>query len=1356
MKFPASIESAFRPAAALFLALGMITGCDHRAERKPVTHEYHGVVVTNDYEWLEKPENPAVRSWSKAQNRKARSHFDDLPVRDLLRDQLQRMYAKASPNYSALAWRAGKLFLLKFQPPAQQPVLITLNGQIDLKSEQVVLDPNRLSRDGSTTIDWFVPSADGKLVAISLSEKGSEDGTLYIYETATGRKLTDVLPRVQYPTGGGSAAWNADGSGLYYTRYPAKGERDETDLHFFQQVYFHKLGTPVEQDKLELWKGLPRIAEIELESSQDGRHLLARVANGDGGEFAHYLRTPKGEWKQVSRFEDGIKAVEFGRDPLYLEFGRDDSLYLLSTKDAPNGAILRVPLNKPELAGAFTVMREGIFAIQHFKPTASGLAIVIQRGGPEQLIYRDFFNPALSGPSSRSDRPDFRIPHSVGQLLVTHGDEILFRTETYTGPFTWWRYDTNKDRDKGEATALRGTSPVSFTNVETVRVLARSQDGTPVPMTILRRKGTRLNGENPTLLTGYGGYGISRTPRFDFTRHLWLDQGGVIAIANLRGGGEFGERWHEEGQLVNKQNVFDDFAACAEWLVRSNYTKPLKLAIEGGSNGGLLMGAMLTQHPDYMQAVVSHVGLYDMLRAELDPNGAFNVTEFGSVKDQAQFKALHAYSPYHHVQDQTNYPAVLMLTGEHDGRVNPAHSRKMIARLQAATASKNPILLRTSASSGHGAGTGLQERLGQIADIQAFLMEQLGMDYCLVERGPWSGGVTDTSAIIKAKLPRDGLSARLLVSKNPLLTSAKKLSAIISETNRYNLVAFSVRNLEPDTQYYYALEVDGFVARGKRGEFRTFPKPGPASFKIAFASCGRTASTRDVFDRIREQHPLFYMNMGDFHYLDINSDRPALFRAAYDTVLASPQQADLYRAVPFVYMWDDHDYGGNNATRKAKSHQAARKTYDEYVPHYPFADPLLAAPISQSFTVGRVKFILTDLRSDRDDPNDKDDARKSMLGDRQKEWFKQELLAANGKYPLICWMSSVPWIGNKGTAPYAGVLANQFGWIHHTKVSTNAATTNLAVNLPENSPDDPEATAGATNRVLVWQSSLFPNNTSGNAVDGNTRSFSHTADTANSYWMADLGQATRLDRIEIVNRIDCCADRLAGLVVRFFDAASNSLSSVVIPDTAAGGIFEHQLEPGTQVRWIRVGLENGQRNGGGNFYVTLAEVRAFAGETDLLASAIGLTLPGEKNNPQYGPTLKDSDRDDWSAFTTERREIADFIKSNHISGVCILHGDSHMLAADDGRNSDYATGGGARLPVMCAGPLDQNPSLKGGPYSQGVYRVRDKEGESGFGLLTVTDEGDSIKVSFSGRNNKNEEKISLKFSVPATPPARAK
>ena len=1148
-----------------------------KVAKKSVTHEYHGVVVTNDYEWLENASDPAVKSWSTAQNERARAYLDKLSTRAFVHAQLERLFAKTSPNYSSLVWRSGKLFLLKFQPPAQQSVLITLTSPNDLKSEKVVLDPNNLSTNGTVSIDWFVPSIDGKLVAVSLSENGSEDGTLHIYETATGKELPDKIPRVQYPTGGGSAAWNADSSGIFYTRYPATGERPEADAHFYQQIYFHKLGTPVEQDAYEAGKDFPRIAETDLEASIDGRHVLARVANGDGGEFAHYLRTPQGEWKQVTRFEDKVKQAEFGRDPLYIELGRDDSLYLLSTKDAPKGKILRVKLSAPDLASAKTTISETTNTIQSYKPTASGMAIVYSKGGPSQFVYKDFLNTDLSGPSSRSDRPDFKIPTAVGEMLVARGDEVLFRAETFTEPFTWWRFDANKTRDNAEATALKGTSPVPFTDIEAVRVTATSQDGTKVPMTLVKKKGTRLTGDNPTVLYGYGGYDISLTPHFDFARRVWFDQGGVLAIANLRGGGEFGEEWHAAGNLTHKQNVFDDFAACAEWLVRSNYTKPEKLAIEGGSNGGLLMGAMLTQHPNAMKAVVSHVGIYDMLRVELDPNGAFNTTEFGSVKDADQFKALYAYSPYHHVQDKVNYPAVLMMTGENDGRVNPAHSRKMIARLQAATASKEPLLLRTSSTSGHGMGTALNERIEQLADAYSFLLEQLGIDYSLVERGPLSGGITPTSAIVKGKVTRDGMSVRLALSKNALLTSSTFTQPVKSETNHNNVVAFALDNLHPDTQYYYALEIDGRIDRKTRGAFRTFPEAGPASFQIAFASCGRTGSTRDVYDRIREHHPLFYMNMGDFHYSDISTNRISLFRGAYDIVLASPQQGDLYRAIPLVYMWDDHDYGGNNASKKSKTHKAARDTYDEYIAHYPFVDSHEEAPIYQSFTVGRVKFILTDLRSERDPPNTKDDVKKSMMGEKQKQWFKDELLASNGKYPLICWMSSVPWIGEKGKSPYNTVKTNVFGYIHHTQ-------TNL------------------------------------------------------------------------------------------FNVRTNS----------------------------------------------------------------------NRRGPPPG-----NDEDHWSVYATERREIANFIKSNHIQGVCILHGDSHMLAADNGTYSDYATGGGARLPVMCAAPLDQNPSMKGGPYSEGVYRVRDKDGESGFGLLTVTDKGSEIDVAYSGRNNKDEEKISLKFTVPA-------
>jgi prolyl oligopeptidase len=272
------------------------------------------------------------------------------------------------------------------------------------------------------------------------------------------------------------------------------------------------------------------------------------------------------------------------------------------------------------------------------------------------------------------------------------------------------------------------TSPANFDDIEVVREFATSKDGTKVPLNILRKKGLKLNGQNPTLLYGYGGYGINLTPSFDSTRRVWFDAGGVSVVANLRGGGEYGEEWHKAGNLTRKQNVFDDFIAAAEYLIQRRYTSPAKLAVEGGSNGGLLMGAFLTERPDLARAVVSHVGIYDMLRVELDPNGQFNVTEFGTVKDPEQFKALYAYSPYHHVRPGVKYPAVLLTTGENDGRVNPAQSRKMAARLQADTSSGLPILFRSTASAGHGIGTALKDRIAEQADVYAFLFDQLGID----------------------------------------------------------------------------------------------------------------------------------------------------------------------------------------------------------------------------------------------------------------------------------------------------------------------------------------------------------------------------------------------------------------------------------------------------------------------------------------------------------------------------------------------------------------------------------------------------------------------------------------------------
>ncbi len=678
--------------------------------KKPHSDEYHGVTVEDPYQWLENDEDPKVKTWSDAQSQRTRGYLDKSPDRAAVEKQLTEWYAKTSPSYFSLVSRPGVLFAMKFQPPKQQPFLVTLVSADDLKSEKVVLDPNALDAKGTTAIDWFVPSLDGKHVAVSLSKGGSEDGTLHFYETATGKALPDTIAHVQYPTAGGSAAWNADGSGIYYTRFPRKGERPEADLNFYQQVYFHKIGTADTEDTYSVGKDFPRIAEIVLEASRDGRYILATVANGDGGDFAHYLLGPDGKWTQVTKFTDQIKAARLGRDK---------ALYLLSRAGAQRGKILRLPLDTPELRNAVEIVLAGEAVIEQIVPTADAIYVGDILGGPSQI--RRF---GLDG----KDEASIPVPEisSVQEMLALEDNSLLFRDVSYTEPATWFHCVQGKTEPV--KTALRSTSPVSFSDIEVTREFATAKDGAKIPLNIVFRKGMKRDGQNPTLLYGYGGYGISMAPNFDFTRRLWFDRGGVYVVANIRGGGEFGEEWHKAGNLTKKQNVFDDFAAAAEYLIKEKDTRPEKLAIQGGSNGGLLMGAMITQHPDLMRAVVSSVGIYDMLRVELAPNGAFNVTEFGTVKDPEQFKALYAYSPYHQVVDGTKYPSILMMTGANDGRVAPYHSRKMTARLDEANKSDNPILLRTSSSAGHGIGTALSERIKQSADIYAFLFAQLGME----------------------------------------------------------------------------------------------------------------------------------------------------------------------------------------------------------------------------------------------------------------------------------------------------------------------------------------------------------------------------------------------------------------------------------------------------------------------------------------------------------------------------------------------------------------------------------------------------------------------------------------------------
>jgi len=705
--------------------------------KRPIADEYFGVKVTDDYRWLENWDDPAVKQWSAAENARTREYLDHLPARAAIKDRLKQLIGGSSASYSSLQFRAGMLFAEKYQPPQQQPVLVVLRSADDPASAKIIFDPNTASAKGSVAMDFYVPSFGGKYVAAALSQNGSEDASAHIIDVATGKELSDVVPRVNFATGGGSIAWKADSSGFYYTRYPQGSERPPEDANFYQQVYFHKLGTDPKQDAYVLGKDFPRIAEVHLLASDDGEWLLASVGNGDGGQFAHYLMDSDGKWAQITHFEDGIVSVKFGVD---------SALYLLSRKNAPRGQILRLPLSHLDLAQAKVVVPQtpggtnesDRASIEGFIPTVDRLYVIDILGGPSRVRV---FGRKTSERGQRGAAPTFEpmgeVPlppiSSVGQMIPAGGGDVLFLTSTFLNPPAWYRFDATEG--KAVPTALFQTSPIHFDDAEVVRDFATSKDGTRVPINIIRLKTTKLDGSNPVLLSGYGGYGISTKPGFvGSSARLWLDQGGVLVRANLRGGAEYGEEWHLAGNLTRKQNVFDDFLACAQYLIDQKYTSPAHLAILGGSNGGLLMGAAFTQRPDLFRAVVSYVGIYDMLRVELDPNGAFNVTEFGTVRDPDQFKALYAYSPYHHVQDGTAYPAILMPTGENDHRVNPMQSRKMIARLQAADSSGHPILLRTSSSAGHGIGTSLDEAIEQNADVYSFLFDQLGMQFSTAGR----------------------------------------------------------------------------------------------------------------------------------------------------------------------------------------------------------------------------------------------------------------------------------------------------------------------------------------------------------------------------------------------------------------------------------------------------------------------------------------------------------------------------------------------------------------------------------------------------------------------------------------------
>jgi len=679
------------------------------AARIPVVEVFHGVQVVDDYRWLEDDSSPQVKAWVREENALTRKVLDGVPQRMEIARRVRELLSATTISRFSLTYRGGVVFALKSAPPKNQPALVVIPATLDVGQERVVLDPAVLDPTGRTTIDFYTPSYDGRYVALSLSKDGSEDGTGYVYEVATGKRLADIVPRVMYPTAGGSIEWTADSSAFFYTRYPGPSERPDADRQFYQTVWFHRLGTPATADEYVIGREFPRIAEIALAGSRDGRDLLAQVNNGDGGEIAYYLKRSRGPWTKVADFADGIKQMVIGQD------GR---LYARSVKDAPLGRILAIPMVDARLERARVVVPEAATSADDMAVARSRLYVQYRDGGPSQVRMFDLRGAPL-GALPAEPLSDTTVS------AVLEGDDVLVRGMSLVTPATRYRYDARANRLA--ETALNGKPPFNFDDATVERAFAESKDGTRVPLLILHAKNLKLDGTHPTILYGYGGYGISMVPYSSALNRLWLDYGGVYALAGLRGGGEYGEAWHVAGMLTRKQNVFDDFAACMQLLVDRKFTRPDRLAIMGGSNGGLTMGAALTQHPEAMRAVVSEVGIYDSLRWETQPNGEFNVTEFGSTKDPAQFKALLDYSPLQHVKDGAQYPAVLLTTGDNDGRVAPYESRKMAARLQAASTSGHPILLRTDAESGHGIGSALSTQIELEADLYTFLVDQLGI-----------------------------------------------------------------------------------------------------------------------------------------------------------------------------------------------------------------------------------------------------------------------------------------------------------------------------------------------------------------------------------------------------------------------------------------------------------------------------------------------------------------------------------------------------------------------------------------------------------------------------------------------------
>jgi prolyl oligopeptidase len=661
----------------------------------------HGETVSDPYRWLEDGTAIETREWTAQQNAFTEAYLRVVPGRDRIRRRLEELLSIGVLSTPAPA--QGRYFYLRRDGTQNQPVLYWRDGVE--AADRVAVDPNALSAGGTTALDWFYPSRDGSRLAYGLSADGSEESILHVLQVEQGRLLPDRISRMR----AASLAWLPDGSGFYYTRYPAPGDVPQGEEHYHRTIFFHRLGEDPESDAVvftpaqkEYWAG--------VSVSPDGRWLLISVAR-TFDQTDLYLQDLAAGGPMVAVAE-GLAASFEGE----LAHGW---LFVRTNLDAPTYRLYRVDPAQPDRSKWQEIVPPREHAVFESATIANNrLALSYLERASSRLELTDLQGRVIE---------QVALP-GLGSLFGVSaewdGEEIFYGFSSYTIPPSVYRIDTRAGATRLWRRVEADVDPARFA---VRQVSYQSRDQTPVSMFLVHSVDLQLTGDNPTYLTGYGGFNISMTPAFSRSLLLWLEHGGVLAVPNIRGGGEYGEQWHQSGILGNKQNSFDDFIGAAEWLIRERYTRPERLAAAGGSNGGLLVGSVLTQRPDLFRAVLVQVPLLDMLRYHQFLIARLWIPEYGSADDATQFQWLRAYSPYHSVRDGVSYPAILLATAESDTRVDPMHARKMAARLQAANASDHPILLRLESQAGHGAGKPLAKVIDELTDSWTFVFSELGV-----------------------------------------------------------------------------------------------------------------------------------------------------------------------------------------------------------------------------------------------------------------------------------------------------------------------------------------------------------------------------------------------------------------------------------------------------------------------------------------------------------------------------------------------------------------------------------------------------------------------------------------------------